>query len=130
MTLPAITTLYAALLGLVGLALAGRVGMLRVRTGVSIYDGGNKELAAAIRRHANFTEHVPLALILLALIEMGGAGATLMHVLGAALVACRIAHPLGLDADDMRKPLRGVGAAGTTLITLIASGVALSQTLL
>ncbi len=126
---PTITTLYAALLGVVAIVLTAPVGRLRAKTNISIYDGGNMELATAIRRHANFTEHVPIALILLALIELGGAGSMLMHGLGASLLVCRILHPLGLEAADMKKPLRGIGAVGTLLVTLVAIVVALMQAL-
>jgi uncharacterized membrane protein YecN with MAPEG domain len=122
-----ITALYAGLLAIIGLVLSFGVGRLRLRTGVSILDGGHADLALAIRRHANFTEHVPLALLLLAVIELNGAGAGLLHGLGAALTLARIAHPLGLHGQEIRRPLRGIGAASTTLITLIAAGVAIRQ---
>jgi uncharacterized membrane protein YecN with MAPEG domain len=117
-----ITSIYAALLGLVFVALEVPIGRLRTATNVSLYDGGNKELAVAIRRHANFVEHVPLALLLMALLELGGAGAGLLNGLGVVLLVARIVHPFGLDYDQMRNPLRGIGAAGTGLVILIASG--------
>lgn len=84
-----VTALYASLLGIVGLTLMALVGRKRQAAEVSLYDGGDQELAVAIRRHANFTEHVPLALILLVVIELNGAPAWLLHVLGSALVIAR-----------------------------------------
>jgi uncharacterized membrane protein YecN with MAPEG domain len=63
----------------------------------------------------------------MALVELNGASATLLHGAGIALVACRIAHPLGLHHDKMRHPLRGLGAAGTLLVTLILAAVAARQ---
>ncbi len=116
-----ITALYAALLTFVAIWLTFGVGSLRSRTRVSLYDGGNKQLAVAIRKHANFTEHVPLALILLALLELNGGSAGLLHGLGASLVLARVLHPFGLEYDEMRKPLRAVGALGTLLVSLIAA---------
>jgi uncharacterized membrane protein YecN with MAPEG domain len=77
-----------------------------------------------MRRHANFTEHVPLALILLALIELNGAGAALMHSLGIVLVASRIVHPFGLHHEDMRRKARLIGALGTLLVSVVAAAVA------
>jgi len=121
---PAITALYAALQGLVMAALLIPLGRLRSRTNVSIYDGGNPELAVAIRRHANWTEYVPFALLLMLLLELCGASAGLLHGLGLALLAARIAHPLGLDATVMRRPLRGIGA-GVTMIVITVEIVAL-----
>jgi uncharacterized membrane protein YecN with MAPEG domain len=122
-----ITGLYAGLLAILALVLGFGVGRKRLQTGVSILDGGRPDLALAIRRHANFTEHVPLALLLLALIELNGARPGLLHGLGAALTLARIAHPLGLHAEDIRRPLRGIGSATTSLVTLIAAGVAIWQ---
>ena len=66
---------------------------------------------------------VPLALILLGFLELNGASPGLLHGLGIALVVSRIAHPLGLKHDNVRNPLRGIGAGGTTLVTLIAGGM-------
>ena len=59
--------------------------------------------------------------------RLDGAGPTLLHGLGMALLLARIAHPLGLHHDNMRHPLRAVGAFGTLLVTLIAAGVAIWQ---
>jgi hypothetical protein len=82
---------------------------MRLRTGISILHGDNMELATAIRRHANFTESVPFALILLGFLELNGARrapARARHRAGRA----RSSHPLGLQHDNVRNPLRGIGA--------------------
>jgi uncharacterized membrane protein YecN with MAPEG domain len=123
----AITAFYAAILALVLTYLGFQVGSARLQAGVSILDGGDMSLAEKIRRHANFTENVPFTLILLAVIELDGAPPGLLHGLGIALVAARIAHPIGLHHDNMRHPLRAVGAFGTVVVTLIAAGVAVWQ---
>jgi len=122
-----ITGLYAGLLTLVSLWLGFGVSSMRNKTGIAILHGDNMELAEKIRRHANFTENVPLALILMAVIELGGAAAGLIHGLGALLVVARICHPLGLHHDNMRHPLRAVGAFGTLLMTVVAAFVAIWQ---
>ncbi len=127
MLVPA-TALYAALLGIIVLTLQALVGRQRLRSEVSLYDGGDKELAVAIRRHANFTEHVPLALILLVIIELNGAPRSLIHTLGVALVVARIVHPFGLKYDFAAfVPARGLGALATLLITLAAIVMATGQ---
>jgi len=118
-----ITAFYAGLLALIVIVLGALIGPLRLRTGISILHGDNMVLATAIRRHGNFTESVPLALILLGFLELNGASPGLLHGLGIALVVSRIAHPLGLKHDNVRNPLRGIGAGGTTLVTLIAGGM-------
>jgi hypothetical protein len=116
-----VTAIYAGLLGTLVLVLGFDVGRTRLRTGVSLLEGGNKELAVAIRRHANFIENVPLALLLMALAELNGTSAPVLHGLGVALVAARIAHPFGLDFDQVRHPLRGIGAGVTSLVILVLS---------
>jgi hypothetical protein len=116
-----ITAIYAALQALLAIALVVPVGRLRTSTNVSLGAGGNPRLETAIRRHANWTEHVPIALLLMALLELNGASAGLLHGLGITLLTARILHPLGLDAANMRRPLRGIGALGTLLVTLVAA---------
>ena len=116
-----ITAFYAALLVMVSTVLGFQVGMMRGRTGISILHGDNMELADKMRRHGNFTENVPLVLIPMTLLELNGSSAMLLHGLGIAFVLSRIAHPLGLHHDNMRHPLRALGAGGTALVTTIAA---------
>ena len=124
--MPTITILYAGLLGLISIALAVIIGRVRGRTGVSIGDGGNAEVIVAMRRQANFVEIVPLALILIGLLELNGVGNGAVHGLGAGLFIARICHAIGYGTNDSLTTLRIIGAAGSTLITLIASIWAIS----
>jgi hypothetical protein len=119
---PHVTGLYAALLAIVGIALTGMVGQLRGRTSISLGDKGNRELIVANRRHMNFVENVPLALVLIALIELNGGAKAWVHVLGATLLAARIIHPFGLDADRMMLWPRIVGAGATIIVQALAAG--------
>ncbi|MYA16926.1 MAG: hypothetical protein F4Z28_09260 [Gammaproteobacteria bacterium] len=126
MTIP-ITALYAALLVAVLVCLTTRIGLLRAKTGISILDGGNKRLAVEMRRHGNFAEHVPLLIVLMAIVELNGGSTLFLHVIGIGLVISRIAHPLGLHHDQVQTPLRLVGAVGTSLATIALGVVALLQ---
>ena len=119
--MPSTTMLYAGLLGLMSIAIAFQAGSLRGKTGISIGDGGNTELLLAMRRHGNFAEFVPLALILIGLLELSGVQGIALHLLGGGLVVARVAHAVGLEADTIQSALRGVGAGGTALITVVAS---------
>lgn len=119
--MPIATALYAGLLGLLAFAVAFPAGRLRGRLGVPVGDGGNPDLLCAMRRHANFVEWVPLTLILIALLELNGVSATVIHVLGAVLVVSRIAHAIGLRPDTIKSLPRLVGATGTVLVTVVAS---------
>ena len=122
-----ITGLYAALLAVVGLTLMVRVARMRARTGVSILHGDDMDLALAMRQHGNFIETVPLALILMGLVEANGANSILLHANGIVLLLARIAHPIGLRLDRADHPLRAAGAVGTVLTTFVLAVVALWQ---
>lgn len=117
----AITPLYAGILGIMSIVIAFQAGKIRGSTKVSVGDGGNPELLLAMRRHANFIEFVPLALVLIALLEFNGVSSTAIHLLGGGLVVFRICHAIGIKADTIESPLRGIGAAGSTLVILVAS---------
>ncbi|MGH0029563.1 MAG: MAPEG family protein [Myxococcota bacterium] len=122
-----VTAMYTGLLALVGLALQQGVGRERLRSGVSLGDGGQPALVVAMRRQANFVEQVPLALLLLAIIELGGAPSAWLHTLGATLLVARIVHPFGLEYERMRRVPRLVGAVGTLLVVLGAALTAIWQ---
>ncbi len=88
---------YAALLALLFVALSWRTIKLRRHYRVAVGDGGHPELLRAMRVHANFAEYVPLALVLIALVEIGGSPAWLVHALGLALLLARCSHAWGVS---------------------------------
>ena len=126
-----ITALYAGLLALLLLLLSARIVLLRRRLRVGIGDGGQPELARAVRVHANFTEHVPLALLLLLLLEQW-CGAIWLHGYGIALLASRLLHAWGLGQSAGSSFGRVYGTLVTWILllvgalALIVSGLSLS----
>ena len=115
--------LYAGLLGLLGLFLAGRVGQLRVATKTFFGDGEEGgPLHRACRVHANFVEYVPLALIILLALALLGASAVWIHSLGATLFIARVLHAWGLSGGPGASAGRGLGALGSFLPILIGAG--------
>lgn len=104
-----ITSLYAVLLFFILLPLAMRVGILRVKNNISLYDGGNDQLKVAIRQHANFVEQVPFAIILMALVEYNGVWDSVLHFVGISFVVARVLHPFGVVLEKVRTPLRTTG---------------------
>ena len=118
-----ITSAYAAILGLVAIFLSFHVIRLRAKSGVSLLDGGNAALKERIRRHGNFTEYVPLALILMGLAEAGGATSTWLHTIGGILLVSRLIHPFGIKHDNGAAPARIIGATGTQIAMLMAIGL-------
>jgi uncharacterized membrane protein YecN with MAPEG domain len=84
-------------------------------------------LLEAVRRHGNFTEWVPFALILMAACELNGLASSYLHTAGAILVCARVLHPLGIRRDVMPQPLRAAGAMLTFGVALALSVVAIWQ---
>lgn len=118
---PFVSAAYAAFLGILAVALTVRVILCRVKTGIQAGDGGNAELAQAIRAHANFTEQVPLALLLIALAEATGAPTILILALGSGLVIARLASAWGLSHSLGPTMPRQAGAGATALVVGAAS---------
>lgn len=117
-----VTALYAALLALVLLVLSIRVIATRRRLRIAIGDAGDDSLARRIRAHGNFTEYVPLALILMLAGEMGGAPDWMLHALGAVLVLGRVTHAWSLSAHSI--PGRTIGMSLTFLVLFAGAAVA------
>ena len=111
-----IFALYAAVNALIMLILGMLVTRARVRTQTDIGDGGIAEMAGPLRAHANNTEYVPMALLLmLALLPLGGS-VWLLHGIGAPLTIGRILHGIGLS--------RNVGPSGLRFIGMILTWIA------
>jgi uncharacterized membrane protein YecN with MAPEG domain len=120
-----ITALWAGLLGLLSLALAMNVVRARVSENVIFGDGGVTIVQQRIRVHGNFIEYVPLALVLLLVLELNGTSALVLNVLGGALFVGRLLHAFGLTTSTGTTPGRFAGTVVTWLAILAASGLAL-----
>ena len=127
--LPEITGSYAVPLTLVMIALSTHVTMLRAKTGVSIMDGGNGDLALRIRRHGNFMENAPVTLFLMLLAELLGTSALWLHAAGVLLIAGRLLHMAGMDASKAATFPRIAGGIATTIAKLIAASNILAAVL-
>jgi len=125
-----ITPVYAALLAVLFFALSVRIVRLRRRLRVAVGDGGEPELLRAIRAHGNFAEYVPLTVLLLALAESQGNPPLLLHALGLALLAGRIAHAWGISRTIEELRYRVFGMAATFTALLGAALLILAQSLL
>ncbi len=120
-----ITALYAGILGLILVWLSIRVVQARAKHEVSLGDGGSEPTLVAQRGQGNFTEYVPLAVILIGLTEMHGSPDWLIHALGITLVAARLLHPFGLTSEFGLRPARFVGATATWLVIAVGSAVSI-----
>ena len=123
--MPTITSHYAALLALLLFALSVRVIQARVAGRVVIGLGDDdRRLLRASRAHGNFVEYVPMVVVLMLLLELGGAPGWLLHLLGSMILAGRLAHGLGISREPDNLRLRQLGMA-LTFTPLIMGAVAL-----
>ncbi|MBK7204858.1 MAG: MAPEG family protein [Thermomonas sp.] len=101
------------------LALAVPIARHRHAHKVGLGDGGDKLLARKIRVHGNFTEYVPLALLVLALLEACGLAAAAVWGFGGVLLLGRLLHAAGLSGSGGYSKGRFWGTALTWLSLLL-----------
>jgi len=124
-----ITSLTALCAGVLILLLTIRVVQFRRQNGVVLGDGGHPVLAKAIRGHANATEQVPVALILMGLAELQGASATVLGVIAVVLIGGRVLHALYFGRHGTHWRFRFFGMV-MTLLAQIGLLLTLAVTLL
>ncbi|HEX5865358.1 MAG TPA: MAPEG family protein [Casimicrobiaceae bacterium] len=118
MTAP-LTALYAGVLGLLLLALAARVSLLRSKLRVGMGHGNDPHLARAIRVHGNAIEWILLMLLLFLVAELDGANRIFLHACGVTFVGARIAHAAGLSRTSKESSGRFWGTAATWLVIAV-----------
>ena len=115
-----VTLLYAGILILLSVLLANQVLYVRLK--------GDKEpewrANAVLRVQANFVENVPLALVLLYLLEISGSPRQIVHVLGGLLVVLRLLHAWGMSKNSGANYPRLIGAQGSFLLMSIMGSAA------
>ena len=124
-----ITGLYSGILGLILLFLAMRVSGERMKEQAALGIDDSPALFEAVRRHGNFVEWVPFALLLMVIYEFNGGATALLHGVGASLVTARLIHPWGIKHHVIPHPLRAIGAGITFAIVLVLSVAVLWQSL-
>ncbi len=102
-----LTLLFAGCCALLQCALTALVIMRRAQTGVDFLDGGDQQLMRRIRAHGNFSETTPMALLLMALLELRGLGSAWLIAFGAALLLGRILHAQSLLTNNAAWSRRG-----------------------
>ena len=107
-----ITLVTASVLGLVFIWLCARVVSGRVKNEVIIGDSGNTDLIYRIRTQGNFTEYVPIFVIILGLLEFTGGHPTVLIVLAVLFVGARLIHVPGMGEQANLK-FRQAGIIGS-----------------
>ncbi|WP_081894591.1 MAPEG family protein [Ruegeria halocynthiae] len=116
-----VTPVYAALLAILYVALSAKVISQRRNDKISYGDGGNQGMLKVIRTHSNFVEYTPFALLLIAMVELQGAGGLLLNLLGMALLAGRVLHAYGFGRSPQVVILRQIGMLLTFAAILVAA---------
>lgn len=100
-----------------------RIVRMRVQGRIVHGDGGNSLMLQRMRAHANFTEHAPLFLVLVAAVELSGEGGRWLAILGAVFMLARLAHAIGMD-NARPNPARAVGMVVTIGAELVLAVIA------
>jgi len=109
------TTLsLAAAAAIINVWLSMRIGRLRQAHKVSVGTGGHELIERRMRAQLNFAENVPVALILIGLIELAQKGGAWLAPVGAVMMLGRVLHGLGMDGGKLEWG-RGVGTLTTML---------------
>jgi uncharacterized membrane protein YecN with MAPEG domain len=108
----------AGLIGILAALLSIYVGRVRTRKKILLGDGGDPEMIAAMRAHANLIEYAPLTLLLIYLAsDFYGFWPT--AVVSVVFLLARILHAGGMLGMVPRG--RFLGAAGTLIVLIAAS---------
>lgn len=114
-----IVPIYAGLLALVYLTLTIRTVLARRKYSISLGHKAEPQLMRNVRAHGNFSEYVPILLILIALLELRDFSPLLIHIFGAVLVVSRISHAYGISNVKENFAFRIAGMVPTMLLLLI-----------
>ena len=125
MTLP-LTITIAVLLGVLAVPLSIYVTLNRVRVGkeageltaAAFGPHPDIKLTAALRAHGNFSEYVPLALVMIGLAEIYGAQGFWLWIIGLAFVAGRYLHAFAMLTNPYPPALRGLSMFTTYAVII------------
>lgn len=119
-----VTLCAAAAAAIINIWLSMRVGRLRMAHKISIGDDAGGPLTARMRAQLNFVENTAFVLILVAAIELAGAGGEWLAWVSGFYMLSRLAHGVGMDGGTLAKG-RTVGVAVTMLTQLGLAVVAI-----
>ena len=127
MAMLSVSPIYISLLALLIIFLAYRVTTFRQSEKIPLGEhNSSKAMKSAIRAHANAVENIPIAAVLLVMLEINTVNPILLHIFGAILLLSRYAHAWGLSKKNGPTSGRFYG----TLFTWLCIVVMLSVNLL
>ena len=117
------SALYASILALLMVYLALNVIKTRRKHKVRYADGGVLELQIARTAHSNAVDYVPIALILLFLLEYNWGNIWLINLAGIFLVLGRIIHARGILSKNLKGRVLGMHFTIWTITFLAVSNL-------
>ncbi len=118
-----VSSLYVILGALLLLKLSFNVARLRNLYRISFGDGGFYELQVAMQLYGNAIESIPVAVILLIMMEMNGAEIWMIHIDGIMLIIGHLLHIYGLYHREMTWRRSGVSATFVSLFLMIIANI-------
>ncbi|WP_081500605.1 MAPEG family protein [Dyella japonica] len=122
-----ISSLYVGISLILIVVLSFRVVLRRWKVRVGLGDGGDMELRQRIRAHGNAVEYLPMGLLALLMLEIGGAGPMVLHGCGGTFIFARVVHAIGLSRKSGVSVGREIGMPLTWLAFLAMAWLLLSR---
>lgn len=113
-----VTAIYASILAMWICGLSFQVIKARRKNKVKYMDGGINELIIARSAHSNATEYIPIALILLFLLEYNTSYTWLIHIIGSIFCIGRIIHGRSMLQENLKGRVLGMQLTFTVLAAL------------
>ena len=117
-----VTALFSSVLFFLYFRLAKNVIAIRHKSKISLGFGKSKELEQAISAHSNFNQYVPLALLMMACMELNKIHFSLIIVIGACFTFGRMVHAKSFLKKTMDIKQRVMGMK-FTFYSMIAMAV-------
>lgn len=114
-----VTPIYASIMALLILGLAGRVSLLRNTENVALGDGGNEKLRLAMAAHSHALENAPMTLFLMLMLELNRVPFMFLHAAGIALLVSRALHQYGQSRHVARSFGRYWGTVINWLLLIV-----------
>ncbi|MCU5775904.1 MAPEG family protein [Erwiniaceae bacterium BAC15a-03b] len=114
-----VSALYVVLGALFLIKFSVDVIRLRRSYRVAHGDGGFSELQIAMRIHGNAMENIPVALLLLVMMEMNGADIWMLHLSALFFFVGRAMHFWGMHHSVMFWRRNGMLLTGLSLIAMV-----------
>ena len=114
-----VTPFYAALFGIMLFVLSIQTIRMRRKLQIAIGAGEDAAMERAMRVHANFCEYVPIALLLIFMMETVIGTNYWTHVMGIGLLVGRLLHAYGVSRprEDLRFRVTGMALTFTVILS-------------